>query len=63
MTTIAVTNRKGGVGKTTTATNLSCALATVGYRVGIIDTDSQGHISASLSVPRQDSLFDILVDD
>jgi len=61
MTTIAVTNRKGGVGKTTTATNLSAALATVGYNVGIVDTDSQGHISASLNVPRQDSLFDVLV--
>lgn len=62
MTTIAVTNRKGGVGKTTTATNLSAGLATVGYNVGIVDTDSQGHISSSLNVPRKDSLFEILVD-
>lgn len=63
MTTISVTNRKGGVGKTTTATNLAAGLAIVGYNVGIVDTDSQGHISSSLKVPRNDSLFEILVDD
>lgn len=50
MRTIAVINQKGGVGKTTTTTNLAHALALQGHRVTAIDLDPQGHLAASFGV-------------
>lgn len=62
MTTIAITNRKGGVGKTSMSLHIAAGLASVGYRVGLVDTDSQGHVAVSLGIAPTDALFDVLVD-
>lgn len=62
MKTIAVTNRKGGVGKSTISAHLSAGLATLGYNVGLIDADAQGHSSKFFGMPRRDGLYDALID-
>jgi len=54
MKTLAVVNSKGGVGKTTTAVNLSARFASGDARVLIIDLDSQSSASFSFGVGRQD---------
>ena len=57
----AITSRKGGVSKTTTAVNLAAALAGIGKRVLLVDLDSQASASLSLGVPRS-ALFPCLAD-
>lgn len=63
MRTIAVMNQKGGVGKTTSAVNLSAALANSGKRVCLLDLDPQAHASLHLGISLRDgdqSVYDVL---
>jgi chromosome partitioning protein len=66
MRKMAVINQKGGVGKTTTAVNLSAALSENGKRVCVIDLDPQAHASLHLGISvidNQTNIYDVLCGD
>lgn len=63
---IAICNQKGGVGKTTTAINLSVFLSFVGKRILLVDIDPQGNATSGLGINKhniQKSVYDLVIDE
>jgi len=62
---VAIINQKGGVGKTTTSTNLTHALARAGKKVTVIDLDPQGHLAVSFGIinPNRNGIDAVMLDE
>lgn len=63
---IAITNQKGGVGKTTTSVNLGACMASLGKRVLLVDIDPQGNTTSGIGINKADvenCIYDILVNE
>ncbi len=58
---MAIFNHKGGTGKTTTTVSIAAGLAMKGYKVLLVDTDSQGNVGVSLGVKAEKTLYHCLV--
>lgn len=66
VTILSIINQKGGVGKTTTAVNLSAALASMGYKVLVVDLDPQGNTTSGFGVEKRElnqSIYEMLLND
>jgi chromosome partitioning protein len=58
---LAIFNHKGGTGKTTTSVSIAAGFAARGYRVLLVDTDSQGNVGVSLGIKAEKTLYHVLV--
>lgn len=59
---VAITNLKGGIGKTTTVVNVGAGLALKGARVLLVDVDAQGNLALALGIQPRHTLYEVLVD-